>query len=68
MEVLECCALFCVVHCRVRCKSIFDQRRATPVRMCQVILTAPDQRTQLSDGTNNRECDKKMCGKEDRRL
>ena len=28
----------CVVNCRVRRKSVFDQRRATPVEMCQVIL------------------------------
>ena len=32
------CTIFCVVHCRVRRKSIFDPRRATPVEMCQEIL------------------------------
>ena len=26
----------CVVHCCVRRKSVFDQRRATPVEMCSI--------------------------------
>ena len=38
IKTQQCCTIFCVVHCRVRRKSIFDQRRATPVEMCQEIL------------------------------
>ena len=55
----------CFVNCRVRRKSFFDQRRATPVEMCQVILllTAPYWQIGLSDGNNNRECCKKIVWK-----
>ena len=38
IKTQQCCTIFCVVHCRVRRKSIFDPRRATPVEMCQEIL------------------------------
>ena len=32
------CTVVCVVHCCVRRKSIFDQQRATSVKMCQEIF------------------------------
>ena len=66
MEFEDAANWTCVVHYRVGRKSVFDQRRATPVEMCQVILllTAPYwQIIRLSDGTNNRECCKKIVWK-----
>ena len=50
MEFEDAANWMCVVHYRVGRKSVFDQRRATPVEMCQVILllTAPYRQIRLS--------------------